>query len=162
MLRATLTFFFIFLAMAGAPGAWAQPVPSPEAKAQRDVLVFDVRLIAASHTAHVSFSDGLNDLKSELSSGFSSFTTFELIQRTTVMARASLPGAFFVPSDIPTTVRLRYVAKDLKDNLYTVDMTINDKFSASLKLSKGAVFFQAGLPYGDSTIIVAMTLMDVN
>ncbi|MFA5624442.1 MAG: hypothetical protein WC966_05240 [Bradymonadales bacterium] len=127
------------------------------ANSKSETLAFDIQIIHAQESKEALISDGLELFEEDFSSAFSDFNHFTLLQNSYHRATAKQPAALLIPSDPPARLLISYLGRADKD-AYNIEISVDAKVIAKLKLTRGATFFQAGIPYQDGILIVAITL----
>lgn len=131
---------------------WASAQSQPN-----ETLAFDIHIIYAQQSQTATKSAGLEAFAQDFQSGFSGYNDFTLLQKSSIFTQATLPATLTIPSIPPTKLMIAYLAKSAP-NTYGIEISLNDQLNAKLKLTQGATFFQAGIPYQNGILIIAITL----
>ena len=102
-------------------------------------------------------SSELSMLRSDLASGFSDYSRFTLLQKSYHMTTPTQPAMLMLPNSPHSLLKLTYLKGDTP-GLYNVQLFIDDQKISALQISEFATFFQAGIPYQDGILVVAITL----
>lgn len=124
---------------------------SPEAYA--DPITVEVRTIAAS-TQGTGFDARLNPLKGQLTKAFRGYTSFKLEGQRTLRLKDGKSKSMPLPNGSELTLTHHGMA----GNLIKLGLSLADKMSTMLRVSRGSTFFQAGMDYGSGILIVAITV----
>lgn len=118
-----------------------------------DSVSVEVRAIAAdSDGDHID--EELEDIESRLRRGFTDYSSFRHIERNRRDIERDDAAAFELPTDDLLTLTYR----GHTDEFVQLGLELENRLSTSLRATPGSTFFQAGLTYGEGTLVLAITV----
>lgn len=130
--------------------ALATLAPSPAA-AQETAIHVQVRAIYVSNQGQ-GVDPELTDLKGSLVKGFEGYSRFQALSTVDATIAPGAAHQFAVPGDKSLEIRYR----DAPSGLIRLGLNIPDGFKTNVRVSRGNTFFQAGLPYKDGVLVLAI------
>jgi hypothetical protein len=121
------------------------------ASAQEAPIQVQVRAIHVSNQGQ-GVDPALTDLKGSLTKGFEGYTRFRALSTVDATIAPGAAHQFTVPGD--KTLEIRY--RDAPNGLIRLGLNIPDGFKTNVRVSRGNTFFQAGLPYQDGVLVLAI------
>ncbi len=118
-----------------------------------ETITVEVRTIAADEEGD-EFDSDLEDIRERLARGFDGYTSFEQIGQQTRQIERRDSADFELPTG--DTLTLAYNGR--ADEFVKLGLTLGSRLSTTLRATPGSTFFQAGLSYEDSTLVLAITV----
>ncbi len=118
-----------------------------------DSVAIEVRAIAASPDGD-EFDSRLDDIEQRLERGFSDYSSFRQIDRHHKTIERDESAEF----ELPTGDVLVLSYNGRADDFVRLGLQLEDRFSTTLRATPGSTFFQAGLVYDESTLVLAITV----
>ena len=121
---------------------------------------FNILIIAASNDKNAEslvIDPQIQSLTQELNSGFPTFNTFHLIQNIEKNASENSPASITLPTD--ATLKLA-ILPPKSDEIKTIELSVNQKMTTTVHAPKNAPFYQAGMPYKNGILVIAITITD--
>ena len=146
------TYFHIVLAAAAFVVVLGHGTPA--AADDGEAISVGIRSIAASKSGE-GVDEKLGDLESKLEKAFGEYSTFEQLTRVSFTVDKGQTKSVTLPEGSEISITFHGPADDLLKvgvGIPSLDM------NASLRVSSGSTFFQAGLDYEDGILIVAITV----
>lgn len=123
------------------------------AAADHDTVTVEVRSISAVPDGD-DFDQRLDDIRGRLQRGFEDYSSFRQIDRKSRTITHDGSRNFELPTE--DTLTLSYHGRT--DEFVRLGLVLEDRFSTTLRATPGSTFFQAGLRYDDSLLILAITV----
>ncbi len=100
------------------------------------------------------FDKQLEPLRDKLISGFPGYQNFKHISEEVAPIKQGGQHTFALPDKTPLTIGYSDVTKEL----INLNVKVDNKVATTLRVSRGNTFFQAGLPYQDGILVIAITV----
>ena len=123
------------------------------AAAEESVTV-EVRAIAAGDDEK-QVDDELADIENRLQRGFSDYSSFRHIEQSEQTIERGDDATFELPTD-EDRLTLSYHGRT--DEFVKLGLDLENRLTTTLRATPGSTFFQAGLTYNDSTLVLAITV----
>ena len=119
-----------------------------------DSITAEVRYIAAS--ADGDEVDGeLTDIENRLRRGFTDYSSFRHLDRESRTIAIDESSKFELPTGEDVLV---LTFNEQTDDFIHLGLELENRLSTTLRATPGSTFFQAGLTYEESTLVLAITV----
>lgn len=126
---------------------------SPQEAQAQDRIEAEVRSIYAV-AGGTTVDASLGDLGKTLEKAFKGYGNFKEVGQEKAEITSEQTYRFKLPDGTPLDITFKGKSKEL----IRLGLTVGEKFKSDVRASPGNTFFQAGLPYEDGILIIAITV----
>lgn len=130
----------------------AQDAPPAPQKTTQGPLQVEIKIIQI-RTDEVSFDPALEPLKDKLHEAFTGYTSFKSLSSEKATIAKDQSHMFSLPDNTPLTIS----HQDEMGDVIRLGVSVGDKVKTGIKVSRDHTFFQAGLPYKEGILVIAIT-----